>query len=264
MTEGLSSLLDAIKSRLISPFFGNFILSWLAVNWKVVIFALFTKNNDSSIIIEKLSGTIGWVDFLIAPAIIALILCLVIPSINLTIEFLTSKISKTSKMIKLSQEEKIRLKASEIEDRIQKKLSKSLELKGRISSMMALENELQNQIAVLQENKSNLSLDLSTKRSKVSELNDYLENNDASFIRLNQLTQAIVRKNETIYNILDSIREAKIGIREFKIFENNVQNNIKDTPLENSSLYKMDYQEKLNKLEQIDTQALEVECKNAY
>lgn len=128
--------------------------------------------------------------------------------------------------------------------------------------MIAREKELKEQIAIFQENKSELSLELSEKRNKVTELIEYLENNDASFIKLKKLTDAIQRKNEVIYHIMDAIAEAKRGIAEFKIFESSIKENINNNTPQNVDVYALEYQEKLNKLNEIDLHKLKSECSN--
>ncbi|WDF54160.1 hypothetical protein [Mucilaginibacter sp. KACC 22063] len=44
--DKVSDLFKELKDRLASPFFGSFIISWLAINWRIVIVLIFYKQSD--------------------------------------------------------------------------------------------------------------------------------------------------------------------------------------------------------------------------
>ena len=88
MKEFLQTIFKTSEERIKNPIIGSFFTSWLIFNWKPILFFIFTnKTVEEKIIYIENNYSSSW-NLLCHPLISTFICLIILPYINLTIEFL--------------------------------------------------------------------------------------------------------------------------------------------------------------------------------
>ena len=88
MKEFLQTIFKTSEERIKNPIIGSFFTSWLIFNWKPILFFIFTnKTVEEKIIYIENNYSRSW-NLLWYPLISTFIYLIILPYINLTIEFL--------------------------------------------------------------------------------------------------------------------------------------------------------------------------------
>jgi hypothetical protein len=88
MKEFLQTIFKTSEERIKNPIIGSFFTSWLIFNWKPILFFIFTnKTVEEKIIYIENNYSSSW-NLLWHPLISTFICLIILPYINLTIEFL--------------------------------------------------------------------------------------------------------------------------------------------------------------------------------
>lgn len=152
MKELLQTILTTSKERVSNPIIGTFILSWLAFNWRPLIFIFFAN--------QKIEDKIKYIDsnfsnisnLLYFPLITMVVYVLIIPYLNLIFEFLLEysrikrnfiSISKQKQLIENKKElaiEEIKLEEAQTEFKERKNQNKLIEDLNK--SIIAKEDQL--------------------------------------------------------------------------------------------------------------------------
>lgn len=88
MKELLQSLFSTSKERISNPLIGTFIFSWVAFNWKSILFLFFSSKTieDKISFIELNFSSLN--NLLLLPLVVMVIYILIIPYLNLAFEYL--------------------------------------------------------------------------------------------------------------------------------------------------------------------------------
>lgn len=139
--EKLIEIFNAFKNRIRSPFFGSFILAWVAFNWKPLSYFIFSKDKVSYKIDIIEVNYENIYNVLILPLCFSLIYVVIIPYINWGIDELIKRAKKNRKKIQFTAQEdqlkgSIRLaeREKELEDTRSGNVEKS-QLNNRIKQL---------------------------------------------------------------------------------------------------------------------------------
>lgn len=175
MKEIISSVLTAANERVKSPFFGAYIFSWFAFNWKAIAFLLF-GNPTYQNIVEKYQALNKW-EFYGFPFIAAFVYLILGPYLNILFQWLRSRAVLLSKSIRFNEEIKI-IESKKNKVEADEKINYSIELSRieseRIRKKMELEVQ-RDQIKIDQEkNNAMLKEELQDIELKQNALNEKL------------------------------------------------------------------------------------------
>jgi hypothetical protein len=139
MKEILISLLSTSKERISNPIVGNFLISWIAFNWKPIIYILKTNESIENQITYIDTNFYSFNNLLLYPLIFVLIYNLALPYLNLLFECLLEfprikiniiSITKEKQIIENKKElaiEEIKLEEAQIEFKERKHQNKLIE-----------------------------------------------------------------------------------------------------------------------------------------
>lgn len=177
------SILGPINQRLSNPYLGSFILSWCIVNWKPIVFLIFSKETIEKKIKYVSANFYGqgwenpynWFLYLIIPILFTIFYALCLPRIENVFEKLNSPVLKTKKRriheVNIDSYNE-RITYAELQAKMEdaKTNYKSLEEKNKVISDLGAENLLlKKQIDIEKTNSSSLRKELSESEKRSNE-----------------------------------------------------------------------------------------------
>lgn len=189
MTKLFNTISSTAEERIKNPFTGTFIVSWVAFNWKPLVFFIFSKQDiDEKInfIVQNYSD--HW-NLIWYPLISCLFFLFIVPYINLTNDFFTKK-SKDKRESTLHDDKilKIQRETKEEEEKAKREIAIEIvrEQKGR-----------NQQAEDLRKNIEDLESDLSAERNRFQQFNNEHSQIVNKLRQENMLTQSELTKERT-------------------------------------------------------------------
>lgn len=193
----IKSLIDSSKERIKTPITGAFIISFIAYNWKAILFLLFS----TATIEDKLTFvSYKYCTFyaILWPVVIAVSYSVAIPYLMMFIEEVNKK-AKHSRQINIYDEKIdeviLKIKLADEELKLQDKLSRNQEKEEMLNKIQELENNIKTKSEsqkAIEDDYRNQITDLTRRLSKAnssnSEQNQNVINFDNGFVDLSQLT----------------------------------------------------------------------------
>lgn len=82
MKKLFNSFNEAAIERIKSPLISSFSISWVLLNWKIIVYVSFGKYDDADLLIEKIDSYLSITTSLIYPFLIAMFYAIAYPLIN--------------------------------------------------------------------------------------------------------------------------------------------------------------------------------------
>lgn len=235
LTEFKDSIMTEVKNRAISPFFWTFLLSWCAVNWKLVYILLFI--NEEYVSFEPLKKE-GWIEYLSKieyidklnllnyidliwiPLLITLfVIILIYPFSQFLYQFIFKHVVKRGliwidwkERISLNESNKIKEEIRWIEDKFDEKIRKKDQI---ISDLRTEKEEIEDRVEVLAEKKS---------ENKITELNKKLTNTRNELKSVEEINTERLQENKLLNNKVKELN-SRIIFLEKELWSNSNKDN---------------------------------------
>lgn len=209
-------VIDPIKQRINNPFVGSFILTFLALNWRPIVFFLLSdKSIEEKFIFitanyyaDQWYGWLSWCMYLFFPIIISLIYLSILPWVTEIIDrFVHNTVLNKSRRDHIIDYRKRKnradlawadFKAEEARTGFEDRHKLNKELEGIKQTNKTLGETLERNIIEIGELKTN-NLNLTNLNKELSSNNKILETSNKHFeVSVKQLDVEIKEKNETI------------------------------------------------------------------
>jgi len=228
MKELISTYLETSKERIKNPFIGAFFISWIVINWKPIIFLLFSdeKIEDKILVIEQKYTSIN--NGLYYPIVIALIYVVALPYFMWLLEELLKKSTKGRKnnvinqlIVDIQGKQKLAVEESKLED-LKASYREKADLNNKIE---LLQNQLDERETTIKQYLSEIET-LKEAYSNLELLVDKNENSDISNPEYERLKQEFLKFKES--DMYEYFRETGISIRNQSNFPNSLNEIIKE------------------------------------
>jgi len=193
----MKDLVDAVSSRVKSPYFGYAVMSSIALNWHEYFLLAFAEENARQRLLEFNNATNSW-SLLILPLLIGFAIAFASPWVRLFYDWVSKKPFELHDFMKLEAQNKITIKEAELEqarnELLAVKESELIERAKRDEEISSIANE---------ETKEKLSKDIEQlRRERESSKNKNINDNNLIFKlsseALEILKEAANDKNGTI------------------------------------------------------------------
>lgn len=191
--------------RIRNPFVGAFVFSWVGFNWQTLSIMLFS-NKDVIDRVEYIKSHYDVSDFILAPALTTVLICIILPLANQFFTTIQSKpIEKTTTLnmnAKINVAE-LQLKIADIE--AQKKLAHKREERNIEENIVATKNMLERLESEARESSNSIY----SLKNSLAKANEIIESKDKEISTLQEKHTELLADIKTL-NANDSLKNTKI------------------------------------------------------
>lgn len=237
MKELLNTIFATSKERVSNPIIGTFIISWIAFNWKPIIFIIISdqKIEEKIAYIDLNFSNIG--NILVFPLLAVILYVLVVPYINLLFEYLLEfsrikrnmiSIAKQKQLIENKKQlaiEEIRLEEAKTDFRERKNHNEMIENLQR--QLEEKDNQLTEEIEKSEKLLTNAQQQLRQTNRQLQELSNSTRRQIDAHVKENQILQEHAMEKES---------ELRNSIMEFQTRESTMADRVNVLQQENIHL----------------------------